>query len=161
MPFWVECLYVKDSYVLKRHNAVVSAMLYILPAFFAYTMSNRSLTDKRVIKFFLPNGMMRNYLLKTYGKQIKTGGSSSLSKFFRCLLPYGYVLWWDSECSQNCVAQSNAPKVNNTPSNADITRLEKKITELQKTCLENQAMQRDTVERIEIELLKLAIAMDK
>ena len=69
-----------------------------LPHFFAAALSCRKSTDKRLIKFFLPYGMMRRRMLDVFGEEVgsdvKDRGFSGL---VRSVCPYGLVLWWDDD----------------------------------------------------------------
>lgn len=69
-----------------------------LPHFFAAALSCRKPKDKRLIKFFLPYGMMRCRMLDVFGEEVgsreKDQGFSGL---VRAVCPYGLVLWWDDD----------------------------------------------------------------
>lgn len=69
-----------------------------LPHFFAAALSCRKSTDKRLIKFFLPYGMMRRRMRDVFGEEVGSKEKDrGLSGLFRSACPYGLVLWWDDD----------------------------------------------------------------
>ena len=68
----------------------------LLPHFFAATLSRRKPMDKRIVKYFLPYGMMKSRMRYVFhadvGNDKKDRGIVGL---FRWCCPYGTILWWD------------------------------------------------------------------
>lgn len=162
MPFWVESLYTSERYSLNKFKPLVKAVLMLLPSFFLYTASNYKPTDRRRIKYWLPYGVMRDRQLKTYGKRIENGYHSKSSRVIRWFLPYGYVLWWDYGSNRQ-VNQTLPEKTNASAgvNNDMLLEVGEKVSRLQDETAEIRRGQMELAERIEVSLLKLAIAINE
>lgn len=162
MPFWVESLYVRDRYDLRRIPVFWKAILMLLPSAFLYIVSNYNSSDKRKIKYWLPYGLMRDFQLRTHGKRIENKKHFFVCRFIRWLLPYGYVLWWDGGERQpvsRTTPPANRPAApapvsgNNANNNAAI------LSALQAESEKNRVLQMELAERLEVSLLKLAVEL--
>ena len=98
-----------------------------LPHFFAAALSCRKSTDKRLIKFFLPYGMMRRRMRDVFGEEVGSREKDrGLSGLFRSACPYGLVLWWDDKplVLQQSQSRRCSPKPVSAPSIAVVKELE-------------------------------------
>ena len=159
LPFWVETLYTQQRYSMEKMNVVIRILLLILPSFCMYTMSNLQSKDVRVIKYWLPYGMILSYHRKAYGKSVDLGKHSKIMGIVRAVLPYGYVLWWDSESntfsSEPAVGASqvyNSDEIYKT-----LVKLEESIEKLQVESEECRRNQFELADRMDVSLLKLAV----
>lgn len=70
-----------------------------LPSFFWAMVFMRAENDRTIIKYFLPYGYMRAFIIKHYYADkacpIKFKNRTGLSRILSFLLPYGLVQWWD------------------------------------------------------------------
>ena len=93
---------------LKRHyginvppapgNVIIKFALGVLPYAFTAALSVRVKSDRRLLKYLLPYGKMKNFLTCKYYMQVgDTKKDNGLTGIFRSILPYGLVLWWDAE----------------------------------------------------------------
>lgn len=158
MPFWIERLYINNRYDLSRFSVFKKILLMILPSLFVYIVSNHNHNDKRPVKYWLPYGLMRDRMLKNYGKQIETGYHSKPARLLRWFLPYGYVLWWDKSNSYGpaVMAPQNTVSTTGVDSKA-LSRINEQLSSFKTTFTNNQMKQLELTERIEVALLKLAI----
>ena len=73
-------------------------VLAVLPYAFTAALSVRVESDRRLLKYFLPYGRMKKFVNCVYNMQV---GNQMLDKGLcgklRAFVPYGLVLWWDSE----------------------------------------------------------------
>lgn len=161
MPFWVEHLYVKGRYNLNRFPAAVKVLLMVLPSVFVYIVSNHNANDKRLMKYWLPYGLMRDRMLKTYGKRIETGHHSKFARLFRWILPYGYVLWWDNPSRYNEPVKAQETVAAGAFDSEALSKIDEQINDFRAACTRNQMRQLELTERMEVELLKLAVEMKK
>ena len=77
-------------------KGLLSILGLFLPHFFAATLSRRKKTDKRMIKFFLPYGFMKNRMRYVFHSNVGNDKKDrGFAGFLRGLCPYGLVLWWD------------------------------------------------------------------
>jgi glycosyltransferase involved in cell wall biosynthesis len=74
-------------------SCVFKIILSIVPSFFAFCLICRKYDDKRMVKFWIPYGIMKLYLSKKYGVSFER--HNFVGSSFRACLPYGYILWWD------------------------------------------------------------------
>lgn len=77
-------------------------VLEILPYAFTVALSQRVATDSRLVKYLLPYGSMKRYVRATYGMKVGNDAKDhDFGGFVRAIMPYGLVLWWDSEGVQS------------------------------------------------------------
>ena len=119
-----------------------------LPHFFAAVLSCRKSTDKRLIKFFLPYGMMCRRMLDVFGEEVGSREKDrGLSGLFRSVCPYGLVLWWDDD-GKNVRPESVAANGGRPDSmKVDAKGLESRLDAL-------RAEMRESNERLELVILR-------
>lgn len=121
-----------------------------LPHFFAAVLSCRKSTDKRLIKFFLPYGMMRRRMLDVFGEEVgPMEKDRGLSGLFRSVCPYGLVLWWDDDGKNVRPAPVAASGAGGRPASVkvDTKGLESRLDAL-------RAEMRESNERLELVVLR-------
>lgn len=164
MPYWIERLYIRDRYDMRNISAFWKAILMLLPSAFFYIVSNHKPSDKRKIKYWLPYGLMRDFQLKMHGNRIDKNKHSLVMCFIRWLLPYGYVLWWDSgEQQSGCVtAQPANSAVSSAAVSGSYTNDDSVIlAALQAESEKNRELQIELAEKLEVSLLKFALELKK
>ena len=79
-------------------GAFTRTLLAVLPFAFTATLSVRKESDIRLMKFFVPYGKMKTFLLRQHRMEIGNAAKDcGISGAMRFVMPYGLVLWWDSE----------------------------------------------------------------
>ena len=121
-----------------------------LPHFFAAALSCRKSTDKRLIKFFLPYGMMCRRMLDVFGEEVGSREKDrGLSGLFRSACPYGLVLWWDDDWKDVRPAPVAASGAGGCPASVKVDKkgLESRLDAL-------RAEMRESNERLELVVLR-------
>lgn len=95
-------LWLNKKYGIKNKSVSDSAAVRCLTAILPYAVSailqQRVETDRRVVKYFLPYGIMCRHMMRAYGKNVRSKEhDKGLGAVLRSMLPYGLVLWWDGE----------------------------------------------------------------
>lgn len=159
MPLWIELMYSTREENVHISKAAKFLILF-LPAACAYIISNYNSEDKRRIKYWLPYGPLKMYQLKNHGVIVDEKKHSHIASVIRWILPYGYVLWWDSERSIVVKGvQQKAKDCNLTVESERLARLEKKLDQLIKDSAETQKNQKECMEQTEVQLLRLAVEL--
>lgn len=87
-------------------SLVVGALVDFLPYAVHAILSQRQPSDRRLIKYFLPYGKVREYVEGAYGiGHVRYKDVSGWPARFRNWLPYGLVQWWDFGDDQVLLAQ--------------------------------------------------------
>ncbi len=97
-------------------GGVAGAVLAVLPYAFTAALSVRAESDVRLVKYFLPYGKMKSFVRLSYG--IQRGDATrdqGLIGWFRSIMPYGLVLWWDAEDKQLTNHPKPPPKTSVSP----------------------------------------------
>lgn len=148
-----------------------------MPAFVAIINGQSCQEDRRPIKYWLPYGKMRQHVAAFYGMHVETRDFPWPIRLLRDWLPYGLILWWDTEAKrvsailspQKASTSPRPAKTSNTSSvcytsQAPADALRKEVEALRKTLDATRkelgwlrADSKRQHERIEILLLKLSI----
>ncbi len=157
MRIWLERRYgikVKPS----PWRGVAGFALAILPYAFTAALSVREDSDVRLLKYFLPYGKMKKFVRLAYGMQ---RGDASLDRgavgWFRSLMPYGLVLWWDAERDKGAPvpkAGEGTPAPVNAKSPAYCLNVDGRISE-------RQRMEFLRMDRIEARTLRVLIMTEQ
>lgn len=79
-------------------HGIAGLFLAILPFAFTAALSVREDTDVRLLKYFLPYGKIKRFVKLAYGIQRSdVTQDRGLIGAIRAILPYGLVIWWDTE----------------------------------------------------------------
>lgn len=119
----------------------------LLPHFFAATLSRRKPMDKRIVKYFLPYGMMKRRMRYVFhadvGNDKKDRGIVGL---FRWCCPYGTILWWDGgRDATSCASPAPNRQLPGTP---ELGAMRRQIESLRREVM-------DGSERLELLILRL------
>ena len=70
----------------------------LLPYAFTAALSVRVDSDSRLLKYFMPYGMMKKLVYLSYRMRVGNDAADhGAIGALRSLMPYGLVLWWDAE----------------------------------------------------------------
>ena len=124
-----------------------------LPRFFSAVLSCRKNTDKRIIKYFLPYGLMRKRMQEVFFERVgDPSKDKGLVGVFRAMCPYGIVLWWDSadvRSGRAVVVKAPSPVAAPRPVQSQINGdIQRRIDGLRRTC-ENR------MDRLELLILRM------
>lgn len=114
-------------------KSILRLLSLLLPHFFFAAVSCRKSTDRRLIKYYLPFGLMRRRMHDVFGEEVgSTEKDRGLSGLFRSICPYGLVLWWDDDGKNVRPASVVASGAGGRPASAkvDTKRLESRIDAL-------------------------------
>lgn len=92
----------------------------VLPYAFSAILQQKVATDRRPCKYFLPYGKMCRFVRQNYNEQVgNPEKDKGVNGFFRSVLPYGLVLWWDKEFVDEAISQVAKDQANRVQASAN------------------------------------------